>query len=119
MSEKLKPCPFCGGNAELYSWTADNTEHYRYYRVGCKKCYAGTLTYCNMDIAIISWNKRANELKKPELKPCPFCGNESRILSVTGRNHYVICNYCESRTSEYRTPEDAIDAWNSRAYENA
>ena len=50
-----------------------------------------------------------------KLKTCPFCGSQARVLSVTGRNHYVICNHCESRVSEYRTPEEAIEAWNTRA----
>ena len=119
MNDKLKPCPFCGGNAELYSWTADNTEHYRYYRVGCKKCYAGTLTYSNMDIAIISWNKRANELKKPELKPCPFCGSKADSYDVDGL-YFAKCTNprCGVQLHAFSAGE-IIRMWNTRAYENA
>ena len=56
-----------------------------------------------------------DEIMSAKLKTCPFCGSQARVLSVTGRNHYVICNHCESRVSEYRTPEEAIEAWNKRA----
>ena len=51
---ELKPCPFCGGAAELYSaW---------YFRdVYCTVCGARThLVHKTDDDAIAAWNRRVN-----------------------------------------------------------
>lgn len=68
MSEQLKPCPFCGGEAKIYM------EH---KKIGltlwgqCTKCYAKTSGYCPIDdlesfekckkLAITAWNRRTYE----------------------------------------------------------
>ena len=38
MSEKLKTCPFCGGEAEIVK--CDNLFSILYFYVGCKTCLA-------------------------------------------------------------------------------
>ena len=61
MTEELKPCPFCGGKAEVL--TDENEEYY----VSCTECTA-LLGYCTdtwgdystEDEAIEAWNRRAN-----------------------------------------------------------
>lgn len=55
MSEELKPCPFCGGEAlfETYGGTA--------CAVVCQTCHCGTATarlYDGME-AVKAWNRRA------------------------------------------------------------
>lgn len=53
----LKPCPFCGGEAELF-------QHYPYMRrrvvssVCCKSCRANSGTWGRKDKAIETWNTR-------------------------------------------------------------
>lgn len=61
---KLKPCPFCGGEAEIMSFTDDNGE---YFAVVCKndncRCgedYLWTETV-NRQTAIDAWNRRVIE----------------------------------------------------------
>lgn len=56
-----------------------------------------------------------------ELKPCPFCGGEARAFySEEGGTFDVQCQRCGaipfigSRTSEIRTLDGVIAAWNSR-----
>lgn len=54
----LKPCPFCGSEAELLKMPSDH------WRVFCPKCGAGTMAYLNThptvaDAAITLWNARA------------------------------------------------------------
>lgn len=47
-----------------------------------------------------------------KLKPCPFCGGESRLI---GHSPYSItCCKCRATTVFCNTPEKAIDAWNNR-----
>ena len=56
MSEKLKPCPFCGGAAELYA-----PEHYGAPREVMCDCGArGALSYSKAE-AIAAWNRRAGD----------------------------------------------------------
>lgn len=57
MAEKLKPCPFCGGEAELKS-----TNYFSV--VKCKGCRVSgpvakiSVEYCANDKAAESWNRR-------------------------------------------------------------
>lgn len=49
---------------------------------------------------------------KTELKPCPFCGGEAKIMiSVLS---YVMCDKCCAETNHYITEKEAIEAWNRR-----
>ena len=50
--EKLKRCPFCGGQAEVREFTAT------LIFVQCKSCLAGTTAFPTADEAVIVWNKR-------------------------------------------------------------
>ena len=64
---ELKPCPFCGGKAELdfatpcYMSYIDSNGEYKYmdgfFTVQCE-CGCRIGTYESPDIAIESWNKR-------------------------------------------------------------
>ncbi len=63
--EKLKPCPFCGGEAKVYSVNIFKAEIY----VKCQTCNSRTLTYKGGHfgdtkyLAIQAWNRRANDDK--------------------------------------------------------
>lgn len=58
-NEKLKPCPFCGGDAEI-------GDHRASVYVECTECGATSaeimahIDYCAKDIAIEKWNERIN-----------------------------------------------------------
>lgn len=54
---ELKPCPFCGGKAELF------TEEDKYYKhmVACVKCGARTPKEHIDAIAISDWNRRMTD----------------------------------------------------------
>ena len=68
MTEELKPCPFCGGEAQSISTTYGNGD-----AVECKRCHAtsadfmyggdinGEYTSKYYQAAREAWNTRANE----------------------------------------------------------
>lgn len=53
-----------------------------------------------------------------ELKPCPFCGSgrdDNRAISIMRAGlWYIYCNECKASQGDYKTREDAINAWNTR-----
>lgn len=58
-------------------------------------------------------------MKKPELKPCPFCGGEAEVVSHISFFDQLFfgvkCLYCGIQTSQYyREPTPAIKIWNTR-----
>ncbi len=56
-----------------------------------------------------------------EFKPCPFCGSKATLHERTNGKFYVDCamqlGFCAVMPStwEYKTEEEAIEAWNRRA----
>lgn len=57
MNEKLKPCPFCGGEAEITKTYAFDY----YFYVGCQRCRVETGYYDTEEEAINAWNTRVEE----------------------------------------------------------
>lgn len=69
-SPKLRECPFCGGEAELYRMRRDNRKRYGVYHmiatIKCRECTAQVeQAGCNEDRAIEyaakRWNRRVND----------------------------------------------------------
>ena len=59
MTEKLKPCPFCGGRAVEDHWEGFMDESF--YKIKCFKCEGQTKEYRKYEQAIEAWNRRVNE----------------------------------------------------------
>ena len=57
MTDKLKPCPFCGGNANLIEQKATGC-----FRVKCTKCPTdlGRYWFFKKNDVINAWNRRAD-----------------------------------------------------------
>ena len=55
--KELKPCPFCGGEAEI---EMDENWYWNYY-VFCQECKITTDYYETADEAIEAWNRREGE----------------------------------------------------------
>ena len=80
MSNKLKPCPFCGGDAEITKW------HEGYF-VECKeqRCGGTIGAYKTEEKAIEAWNTRVEKTcegcvheDSPDPYPCCCCSRDDR-----------------------------------------
>lgn len=62
---KLKPCPFCGGEAAM--WKHEQVS-YTEYRACCLKCHVtqAGMYYFSEKEAIESWNRRADNEQRDQ-----------------------------------------------------
>lgn len=60
MSEPLKPCPFCGGEARISDYKTEyDTDSF--WAVECSNCYAKSDTRIYDEQSIEAWNTRADD----------------------------------------------------------
>jgi Lar family restriction alleviation protein len=53
--ENLKPCPFCGGEAEVFKMASDQLK-----MAACIECMAQSRLFLTEDEAIKAWNMRTD-----------------------------------------------------------
>lgn len=57
---ELKPCPFCGGKAEIFRWQAHINDEYHSDLV-FTNCAAGFHDVSSEEAAFKAWNRRADD----------------------------------------------------------
>ena len=58
-NEKLKPCPFCGGEAEINRVNKSTVlPQYKVYYCYCKQCGCATGACATEKLAAVAWNTR-------------------------------------------------------------
>ena len=97
MYNELKPCPFCGGEAELYQ------SYCGYYQIECHQCGARSCTAVEKESVISNWNMRSTTERKSKTmsnQSCFLCigitAFSSKYFSV--RNQFASC-LCSSAHS--------------------
>ena len=107
-SEELKPCPECGGEAQI----VEPVE--AMFIACCTKCGLSYRKFDNKELAILDWNERTISA---QLKPCPFCGGYAHLLKgydFSNEYWHVVCDRCLTETRKVNSPDDAIRLWNNR-----
>ena len=97
---ELKPCPFCGGEAE--PWQPLNGG----WMIRCKKCASKTGLYRLLNVAVEKWNKRTERPKgrwvldkRTGVISCPYC---KHLTAIVGNNElyeeavyeHNFCSFC-------------------------
>ena len=95
MSKELKPCPFCGGEAKMYSKEIKLTQmldkHVTFHNVICESCgaTAGVFFPTEADARNV-WNRRVKPMVRGEwIKLGMHCGEEQYKCSACGMECYV------------------------------
>lgn len=92
MDDRLKPCPFCGGEAEVNVIDYDETDldMDSTWWVQCRECGALTDEYSGGDeaeaAAIKAWNKRAERWNERHERTCRDANR--------GVYHGFVCSEC-------------------------
>lgn len=85
---KLKPCPFCGGEAKLWSGNIDDDYLDVYYDVYCTACNCMTPKFHAEESAITFWNRRRPIDKIVEQLEELISYNKERSRMYDGHTHY-------------------------------
>ena len=100
MSEKLKPCPFCGG--EVKEFTGEDAAPYR-WTVECDNCGAHVGSYTRHN-ARVKWNRRVGRTCRMDAPidgeyRCSECGHLNRETYRADKGWYPpkYCAHCGAR----------------------
>ena len=101
--DELKPCPFCGGEAELFTIPADYGLSPIRWVIRCKKGCCEQIPHISDHDAVFAWNKR-NEGKRHATAiwrgwtKSYYKGRDDDDEPIWGRCTYYICSNCGRRT---------------------
>lgn len=67
--------------------------------------------------AIIFGTPEANQMTRPHLEPCPFCGSGALIERFGSGflSHWIECDKCGAHGPHRRNDQQARQSWNERA----
>lgn len=112
MSEKLKPCPFCGGEAKLArhenpNYRRDTYGRHYVYSIDCMECAASAGNRYNEDVIVAAWNKRAKHAGEAREPVAWHIGNADGSINKIGAV-YIRRSLAEKHIASYA--EGELDA---------
>lgn len=122
MNDKYKPVQLDGDTAVAN--TSDDT--HRVYRTrgssnvvvesASGELWAIPVETVQAVIEMASVAPREKVHEGSDLKPCPFCGDKAKLISLLGRNWWAVqCQGCGNATMPTSTsPDLSIERWNNR-----
>lgn len=108
MYEKLLPCPFCGGEADIEEIPGSPFTNEPYtWAVGCNSCNIGWYEETQAE-ATSKWNRRA----QPENEPltCEGCVDKGQYENEVEYGYPSPCTRCKRRSPDNyrRKPEEEV-----------
>lgn len=106
MRSELKPCPFCGGKAKLYSVGTGNPQHGHYHQIVCQDCLAATGAHWSGEqFAIDAWNTRKwktcrLELEEPKEDGVWWCSYCKSYHQHKSKYPWAYCPRCGAKAVE-------------------
>ena len=121
---ELKPCPWCGGSAELHVQDGIEEIWLWFKCVGTDEvegCGASSEGWDTLEGAVKRWNSRPEEdrlnteidrlkAENEELKACPFCGGE-KLKDGYNSKYDIFCSRCGNF-------DNMKSLWNTRPIED-
>lgn len=105
---ELKPCPFCGGKAELIT-QSDNEARYSTNFIWCSWCGCRTSDTQNPEDVIATWNARCNTIStwlRHDNSNAWECSNCHAVFELDkGKPEDKYLNFCSVCGSKLELPE--------------
>ena len=108
-TKALKPCPFCGGTAQMFENHIE--EYYVDYYVKCPSCQAESYRSETENGAINLWNYGAHRITE-DVNHCSLCGSPaSEYICKLG--FAIECSKCGNCSATFSASlAEAITEWN-------
>lgn len=108
MIEELKPCPFCGSEAEIYTGSYHPFSLRSYDYVYCKGCGVTTRMYDTEREAAEAWNKCNTVKYEPTSYSCRACKNatDEEIKRLKSENARLQKELNEAMEQNYKNAFD-------------
>lgn len=116
-NEKLKPCPFCGGEAEIVE---DHLFGEDYYAGRCRSCAATSIFEFTKEEAVAAWNRR-NYPEKQDSSNLTYADVEKIVKPLewdegTGLWAADICEFSTFQKKKWYQPQFSITKERENSY---
>lgn len=100
MSDILKPCPFCGGEADFFVQEHWYAEEYKSLIIECRECFANMELMIDIDNFIEDFEKAKQELVEVWNKRTEKIAKVQNIEDPVGMGAYGDCSECGAEVTE-------------------